>query len=70
MHYLEIIGFTLDIVGKILIAFTAIQVHYRFFKEHKIDEKVFKEMSRERIVGIIGIILMLVGFFMQLPGKF
>lgn len=66
---LEILGFTLDIIGKIMVALTAIAVHHRFRKEHKIDELVFKAMKREQLIGISGIILMIIGFFLQLSVK-
>ena len=67
---LELVGFTLDVAGKIMIAFTAIMVHQRFWKEHKVDEKVFQTMRRERLVGIWGIVFIITGFFLQLPSKF
>lgn len=67
---LGLIGFSLDILGKILVAYTAIKVHYRFRKEHQVDEKVFAVMKKEQYLGILGIILMIIGFLLQLPGKF
>jgi flagellar biosynthesis component FlhA len=70
MHYVEFIGFTLDVIGKLLIAYTAIRVHFRVWKEHKIDEYIFKEMKHERVYGIIGIILIILGYILQIPGKF
>jgi hypothetical protein len=70
VHIFEIIGFTSDIVGKVMVAFTAVMVHHRFWKEHKIDEQVFRAMKRERMVGIIGILLMVAGFLLQFPAKF
>ena len=63
------IGFTIGIIGEVMIGYTAIAVHNRFWKEHKIDETVFKEMKKEQIIGIVGIILIIVGFFLQIPGK-
>ena len=66
---MELIGFTLDVLGKLMVAYTAIRVHYRFRKEHKIDELVFKAMKREHFVGILGIIFIIIGYFLQLPGK-
>jgi len=69
-HVLELVGFTLDVAGKIMIAFTAIMVHQRFWKEHKVDEKVFQTMRRERLVGIWGIVFIIAGFLLQLPAKF
>lgn len=66
---MELLGFIFDVVGKIMVAFTAIMVHHRFRKEHKIDERVFKSMRREQFIGIIGIALIVFGFFLQLPSK-
>ena len=65
----EFIGFTLDVVGKILVAYTAISVHYRFWKKHKIDEVVFATMERERVIAIIGVALIVIGYFLQVPSK-
>jgi hypothetical protein len=53
----EIISSTVDLVGKVMISYTAIAVHTRFRKEHKIDDQVFKEMKREQYIGIAGIAL-------------
>ena len=66
---IEFIGFTLDVLGKILVAFTAIMVHHRFRKEHKVDERIFKAMRREQVLGIIGIGSIMLGFILQIPGK-
>ncbi len=66
---LEFIGFTLDVLGKILVAYTAIMVHYRVWREHKIDEKVFRAMKKESLVGILGVALMVIGYFLQIPYK-
>ena len=67
---LEFIGFTLGTIGKIFIAYTAIRVHYRFRKEHKIDEFVFRAMKKEQFYGILGVALIIVGFFLELPERF
>ena len=71
MDYLNanFIGFTLDIIGKILVAYTAIAVHTRFWREHKVDEAVFKAMKNERWLAVIGIVLMIIGYVLQVPGK-
>jgi len=66
---MEFIGFTMDVIGKIMIAYTAIAVHYRFWKEHKVDESVFKTMKKERLIGIIGIAFIVLGFLLQAPFK-
>jgi hypothetical protein len=66
---IEFIGFTLDVVGKILVAYTTIMVHHRFWKEHKIDEAVFVTMKRERLIGILGVVLIIIGYLLQIPSK-
>jgi uncharacterized membrane protein YidH (DUF202 family) len=66
---IELLGFTLDVIGKVMVAYAALKVHYRFWKEQKIDELVFKEMQREQILAIIGIILIIVGFILQISSK-
>jgi len=67
--YLAFLGYTLDVIGKILVAFTAIAVHQRVQKEQKIDKRVFQTMHRERKVAIWGIILIALGYAMQIPEK-
>tara|TARA_Y100000310_G_scaffold344267_2_gene456109 strand:- start:5492 stop:5701 length:210 start_codon:yes stop_codon:yes gene_type:complete len=66
---IEFLGFTLDVMGKIMVAYTAIAVHHRFRKEHKIDERVFLAMRREQILGIAGIALIILGYLLQAPFK-
>ncbi len=66
---MELIGFILDLIGTVMIAYTVLSVHYRVRKEHKIDEVVFKHMRREQAAGIIGISLIIIGFLLQLPSK-
>lgn len=66
---LEFLGFTLDVIGKIMVAYTAIAVHRRVWKEHKVDEVVFRAMKKEQVIGIIGIILIIIGYLLQIPSK-
>ena len=66
---MDLIGFTLDVVGKIMVAFTAIMVHHRVWKEHRISKRVFVEMKREQIIGIAGILFIIIGYLLQAPGK-
>lgn len=66
---MELLGFTLDVIGKIMVAYTAIAVHRRVWKEHKIDKAVFAVMKNEQIIGIIGIVLIIIGFLLQVPSK-
>lgn len=66
---MEIIGLSVRTLGELLIGYTAIRVHWRFWKEHSVDEKVFSEMKGEQTVGIIGIALLLLGFALELIAK-
>ena len=66
---MELYGFALDVIGKLLVAYTAIAVHHRFLKEHKVDAALFKVMRKEQIIGLIGVVLIIIGFFLQLPAK-
>ena len=63
---LEIIGLALSTIGTILIAFMALRVHHRVIKDHKIDEAVFKQMKTEQVIGVLGILLITFGYFIQL----
>jgi len=62
---LEIIGLTFDVLGKVLIAYTAIKVHYRVRHEHQIDDVVFKEMRQEQWMGITGIAMIVIAYFLE-----
>ena len=57
---------TIEMLGHLLIAYTVIMVHYRFRKEHKVDTKVFREMRREQIIGVAGVVFMLAGYFVKI----
>lgn len=63
---MEIIASTLDILGKVMVAYTALAVHSRVRKEHKIDKAVFRAMRREQLIGIAGIIFMVGGYFLHI----
>lgn len=49
-------------IGELTVAYTAIRVHHRVLKEHRIDQEVERVMKREQIVGIAGIFLIVIGF--------
>ncbi|MBI2024563.1 MAG: hypothetical protein HYT03_00515 [Candidatus Harrisonbacteria bacterium] len=70
LELLASIGFFIDTLGKLLVGYMAIAVHYRFWREHKIDDKVFSQMKREQKFGLFGLLLIAIGFALQLPVKF
>lgn len=66
---MDIAGSVLEFIGTVMIAYTAIRVHYRFWKAHSLSDKVFHEMRREQIVGVSGVIFITIGFLLQLIVK-
>lgn len=60
-----IFGHGLEVIGEIIIGYTAIRVHQRVWKEHKIDKSVYTEMAYENKVGLFGIGLIVIGFLLQ-----
>lgn len=66
---MEILASTFDIIGKVMIAYTALAVHGRVRKEAKIDASVFNAMKREKIIGVAGIVLMVLGYLLHLSIK-
>lgn len=63
---MENIAFTLDIIGKIMIAYTALAVHWHVRKEHKIDKAVLSAMKREKAIGMAGILFMIAGYIVHI----
>jgi len=66
---LELIGFTIETLGTIMIAYTVISVHHKVWKERKIDEQFFSAMKTEQIITVIGVIFIVLGYFLQLSAK-
>lgn len=64
------IGFTLDVIGKILLGLTVLLVHRRIVKEHRFDGEVLRQMRQEQLIGGIAIALIIAGFILQAPSKF
>ena len=62
----DLISYTLQTIGEILIAFMAIMVHHRFLHEHKIDNRVFAEMKREQFFGGVGVAFLIAGYLVRL----
>lgn len=66
---LEIIGDTLDVIGKILIALTVIAVHETVIREHKIDKKVSSSVRKEHVFVILGTVCIIAGYILRQLGK-
>lgn len=63
---IEFWSLTFDFAGKIIVIITVLLVHQKIIKEHKIDTIVLKEMHLEEILGILGIILITIGYILKL----
>ena len=62
----QFLGLTLDVLGAVLIAFTALSVHHKFLTERKVDEKVLRTMKFEQRLGVLGVILLVVGYLVRI----
>jgi hypothetical protein len=68
--WLEFIGDTLDVFGKVLIALTAIAVHDTVIKEHRIDAVVGRTVRKEHVFGFLGITFIILGYTLKQLGKY
>ena len=59
-------GLTLGFFGKVLLGATVINVHAHIIRERKIDMDVLKEMKRERVFGITAVLLIVIGYTLEL----
>ncbi len=64
--FIGFIGRIIGAFGAILVARTALRVHHRVWKEHKIDRHVFEEMHHEQRYGFIGISAMILGLVIDM----
>lgn len=61
---LNYIGFTVDVIGKLLIAFVTVRIHVKHFKSHHVESK---DVRADIYASYVGIILMVLGYFLRLP---
>ncbi|MCK4826705.1 hypothetical protein KA005_63800 [bacterium] len=67
---MEIMAIGLEAIGAIIIAVIVLRVHWRILKEHKVnDPDVWREIKLEQKLGIIGVLLLVAGFSMQIINK-
>ncbi|RJR15028.1 hypothetical protein C4579_03095 [Candidatus Microgenomates bacterium] len=60
------LGLTVQTIGEVLVGLTAVIVHRRFWQEHKVNNKVYAEMYREQVFGIVGVVLIIMGYIIQM----
>lgn len=59
-------GMTVSVAGKVLLAVGVLRAHQSIEKEHGIDDKVIRSFHKERAITVLGLILILVGYFMEI----
>lgn len=63
---LEFYALLFQTPGTIMIAYAALSVHHRVLHEHKIDNDVFRSMRKEQHTGKIGVLMVIIGFVLEL----
>lgn len=61
---------TIGTIGKLLVSYMAIRVHYSVWTEKHIDEKVFEEMKMEATFGVLGVLLIIIGYAIEAGVEF
>jgi hypothetical protein len=64
----DFIGFSLTTFGELLIGVSILQVLWRLRSERRIDKKVIRSIYAEEIFTSIGLVCIVIGYFLQLPG--
>ena len=63
---LEFWAITFDVFGKILIAATALMAHRIIMKHRGIDKIVLKDMKLELTTGVVGVLMIVIGYVLHL----
>lgn len=56
---------TIGVIGKVLLAVGVLMAHTEIAHEHRIDAKVIQVIKVERVITIVGIALILIGYFLE-----
>lgn len=59
------IGMTLSVVGKVMIALAVVAAHTELAREHRVDAKVVRSFHKEKIFTLVGIALIVAGYFAE-----
>lgn len=59
-------GLTISVVGKVFLAIGVLWAHSNIEHEHRIDSVVLRSFRLERIITIIGLILILLGYGLEI----
>ena len=59
-------GLTISVVGKVFLAIGVLRFHSEIVHEHRIDAKVIRTFHTERWLTILGVMLIVVGYAMEI----
>ncbi len=59
-------GMTASVLGKTMLALGVILVHKKMASEHRIDAAVIKSFQSEFVITILGLMLILLGYFLEI----
>ena len=66
MLSIRFIGSVIEVIGEICLGLSVYFVHRLVAKEKKIDVHIVKEFKHEKTLAIVAIILIVLGFFLQI----
>ena len=61
---LPFLGFTLDVIGKLLVAWVTLRIHVKHFKKHRIKPA---DIQIDIWLSMLGIGLIIAGYFLRAP---
>ena len=63
------IALTADFVGKVLLGLSVLLVHRHVARAKKINAPVLKDMKKEQVIALIGIVLITFGYILHMSLK-
>jgi hypothetical protein len=67
--FVELLGSFIQTVGELFVVFTVLRVHRRVLDEKRIDREVMEEMKFEQFMGVLGGVLIIIGFLIHASDK-
>lgn len=65
MFDVELVGITLEMLGKVLVVLAVLHMHHTMIKEHSIDTRVVLTYKQERWLTWLGLFLIVVGYMIN-----
>ena len=66
---IDFLGFSLQVIGEILIAVAVLRMHGKLSEEHRIDKKVISTIHQEKRITYLAVLLIVAGYVLQIPFK-